>query len=236
MFHYVYRLDDLSTGDFYFGSRSCVCNPLNDSYMGSMYKWKPDKTKLTKKIIKDDFVDRESAYAYERTIILEHYKNPLNKNFGVPSINGKMGGMSGEKNAFFNKTHTIEVKLRLSKYAKINSVGEKNGMWGKHFSELSKQKMRDKKLGLYDGSKNPRARKLYQYGIDGVFIKLWDCAIDCVKHYESQGIKLSRGNISSLANHNDIVTNTVKRLNKFIFSFQEINTERIKERYKNTLV
>lgn len=78
--------------------------------------------------------------------------------------------------------------------------------------------------------------EFYQYSIDGTFIKCWDCSVDCVRHYEKEGIKLSRGNISSIANHNDVDTNIIKRLNKFVFSFKEINTERIKERYKNTVI
>lgn len=34
--------------------------------------------------------------------------------------------------------------------------GIKNSMYGKHFSEESKEKMRRAKLGKYDGEKNPR--------------------------------------------------------------------------------
>lgn len=112
-------------------------------------------------------------------------------------------------------------------------TGEKNGMWGKHFSDESKKKMRERKIGVYDGANNPRARKIYQYSLDGVLIRCWDCAIDCIRHYEKEGIKLSKGNMSVIARHNDIETNVIKRLSKFIFSFTEINTERIIERYKN---
>lgn len=30
MKHYTYRLDNPITGEFYFGSRSCDCDPLDD--------------------------------------------------------------------------------------------------------------------------------------------------------------------------------------------------------------
>jgi hypothetical protein len=236
MFHYVYRIDEVTTGNFYFGSRSCKCEPIDDYYMGSMCKWKPDKTKLLKVIIKDDFVDRESALIFERNIILENTANTLNKNYNIPSESGKMGCLPGEKNAFYGKKHTKETKERWKITRKNLQLGDKNNMWGKHFSDESKKKMREKKLGLYNGSNNPRSRQIYQYSINGTFIKRWDCATDCVNHYEKEGIKLSRGNISALAKHNDIETNTVKRLSKFIFSFKEINIERIKERYKNILI
>jgi hypothetical protein len=235
MYHYVYRLNDPLTGEFYFGSRSCKCNPIEDPYMGSMCKWKPDKTKLIKSIIKDDFIDRESALIFERNLILKNTHDLKNKNYNIPSKSGKMGCLPGEKNSFFGKKHSEE---QIRKWSIIGSLrtGEKNGMWGKHFTEISKKKMREKKIGLYDGSNNPRARKIYQYSIDGSFIKCWDCAIDCIRHYEKEGIKLSKGNISTMANHNDIETNTIKRLNKFVFSFQEINIERIKDRYKNIVI
>ena len=33
--HYVYRIDRPATGEFYIGIRTCKCDPLSDSYMGS---------------------------------------------------------------------------------------------------------------------------------------------------------------------------------------------------------
>ena len=44
MKHYVYRLDDIISGEFYFGSRTCNCEINCDTYMGSMKKWKPNKS------------------------------------------------------------------------------------------------------------------------------------------------------------------------------------------------
>jgi len=84
MRHYVYRLDDPITGEYYFGSRSCECNPENDEYMGSMKTWKPNKANLIKTIVKSDFKDRETATEYERVVIIENIKHELNKNFSIP--------------------------------------------------------------------------------------------------------------------------------------------------------
>jgi hypothetical protein len=36
IFFYVYRLDHIETSEFYFGSRKCKCDPINDNYWGSM--------------------------------------------------------------------------------------------------------------------------------------------------------------------------------------------------------
>ena len=48
MKHYVYKLEDKKTKEFYFGSRSCKCEIINDKYMGSPKTWKPNKDKLVK--------------------------------------------------------------------------------------------------------------------------------------------------------------------------------------------
>lgn len=84
MYHYVYRLEHIETGEFYIGSRSSKVHPTLDGYMGSMYVWKPDRTKLRKEILKDDFSSREEALLYETKKILENIKNVLNRNYCIP--------------------------------------------------------------------------------------------------------------------------------------------------------
>ena len=84
MKHYIYKLTDPITGQFYFGSRSHP-DPENDSYMGSMVSWTPeDKSRLVKEIIKDDFETREDAIDFEDEIIGEYIDNPLNENYNRP--------------------------------------------------------------------------------------------------------------------------------------------------------
>ena len=85
-YHYVYRLDDPITNEFYIGSRSCNCSIDDDTYMGSYYTWKPDdKSRLVKTILKSNFKNRETAIEEERTIIKENITNPLNRNYHIPS-------------------------------------------------------------------------------------------------------------------------------------------------------
>ena len=85
IYHYVYKLTEESTGNFYYGSRTCRCEPHMDSYMGSMRTWKPNKKLLKKQIIKSDFFSREDAILEESKLISDSIKNPLNMNFHIPN-------------------------------------------------------------------------------------------------------------------------------------------------------
>ena len=93
MYHYVYKLVHIETSEFYIGSRSCECHPSVDSYLGSMQTWKPDKNKLIKVILEDDFNSREEAMIFERESILSNLKNSLNMNFNIPGENFHTLGM-----------------------------------------------------------------------------------------------------------------------------------------------
>lgn len=84
--HYVYRLDDTITGEYYIGSRTCYCSVEDDVYMGSYVHWKPEnKERLIKTILKCSFRKRETAFQYETKLIKEHINNPLNRNYCLPS-------------------------------------------------------------------------------------------------------------------------------------------------------
>lgn len=105
MYHYVYKLQD-PLGYYYFGSRSCNNLPSEDKYLGSMCTWKPNKNELTKEIIESKFSSREEAIIFERGLILQHIKNPFNKNFHIPGKNFFTLGRTGfvpVKDQFGNK-------------------------------------------------------------------------------------------------------------------------------------
>lgn len=86
MYHYVYKLEHIETGEFYIGSRSSQKHPTLDNYLGSMRTWNPDKTKLKKIILKEDFIDRESAISFESQEISNNIKNFLNRNYHIPYV------------------------------------------------------------------------------------------------------------------------------------------------------
>ena len=109
MYHYVYKVKDLVTDEFYFGSRTCLCEPLNDNeYKGSMRKWQPRSYKeLHKEIINDSFITREDAIEYESSLIKKYIADPLNRNYSVPGKHFHSVGGSG----FKNHSHTTKSKL-----------------------------------------------------------------------------------------------------------------------------
>lgn len=89
----------------------------------------------------------------------------------------KAYGRPGEQNGMFGKTHTPEVRQRLSQSLRGNSrakgairskaycarmseigalrVGEKNGMFGKHHTEETKQKLREARKGQLPSNVKP---------------------------------------------------------------------------------
>lgn len=152
--------------------------------------------------------------------------NLLNKTMGGEGIYGykfsndvkykKSKNMIGDKNHFFGKKHKDETKLILSK---VNRSGCKNSMYGKKHTKETIKILSEKKIGIYEGGKNPRARKLYQYDLQNNLLKCWDCAKYCADFYN-----ISRGNISTYAKNNtnvDLYENGVyKILNGFIFKYK----------------
>ena len=77
MYHYVYIVKDLNTNEYYIGSRSCKCLPVEDiTYKGSMNSWKlskEQKKSLHKTIISHDFISRTEAIKFEAELIKKHF-------------------------------------------------------------------------------------------------------------------------------------------------------------------
>ena len=73
-----------------------------------------------------------------------------------------------------------------------------------------------KKIGLYDGVNNPRAKELFQYDKDLNLIKKWTFAKDCCDFYN-----ISRGNVSASAKINSHRHDNLIIRYGYIFSFVE---------------
>lgn len=86
--------------------------------------------------------------------------------------------MQGEKNPFYGKTHSDEVKRKLKEIntgennPRYGVNGENHPMYGKHHSEESKQKISEKLTGTHyqkEGKKNPNSKIIYCIELGRVF-------------------------------------------------------------------
>jgi len=131
MKHYVYKLTDKTTNEYYFGSRTCKCNIEDDGYMGSMVTWKPNKNNLLKEIIKSDFNDRQSAIEFESDLITKYIKHSLNRNYFIPT----------KEVGFYGHAHTKESKLKTANTMSGKHVGTANPFYGKKHSPQTLEKI-----------------------------------------------------------------------------------------------
>lgn len=156
--HYVYRLSDPVTNQYYIGSRTCDGNPKLDSYMGSYYTWNPEnKNRLIKEIIKDDFHSREEAITYEGNIIGEYINDELNENYYIPHkgfhTQGKVGHWAGKKRPdhskkMLGKTFTKEHKNKLKNFREGKT-------WEDIFGIEHATKLRKSRSKKYSNDGNP---------------------------------------------------------------------------------
>ncbi len=73
-----------------------------------------------------------------------------------------------ERNGMYNKHHTEESKQKMS----IARLGKKSGFKDKHHTDESKQKNRESHLGRYDGKNNPMyGRRWMNNTIENKFVK-----------------------------------------------------------------
>jgi hypothetical protein len=150
MKHYVYKLEDIKSGEFYFGSRTCHTNIEDDHYMGSPKTWKPNKENLQKTILKSDFENREDALLYEKEIVEENIKHPLNRNYSIPTI----GFYRTDGNVWSTDWKNTQSE-RMKEYYQKNKATN----LGRKFSEEWKTNISETriKLGIGKGSKNPNS-------------------------------------------------------------------------------
>lgn len=85
MNHYVYKITDPVTTEFYIGVRSCSCSIPKDDYMGSMCTWEPKDPNRLKKEVLGIFDTRDEANQYERQEIEKNFENVANRNYIVPA-------------------------------------------------------------------------------------------------------------------------------------------------------
>lgn len=104
--HYTYLILDKETKEFYIGVRTCEGDPKEDTYMGSMATWKRQENfnqDRHKKTILSVYATREEANKSEKILIQKFIKDPLNRNYHIPS--GTFGN--------YNRTFTEEHKRKI---------------------------------------------------------------------------------------------------------------------------
>lgn len=152
--HYVYKITNIITKEYYIGVRTCKCKIEDDPYMGSSSVWNKDYIKanfnnLHKEIIKE-FKSRKEANDFEVLTLKKNEDNKLcvNQYFDyTPDLTGthqtlehiNKRKMCGEKNGMYGKHHTLEARKKISQ-----------GMMGKKLSEKVK-------LMLYNYRKGAKA-------------------------------------------------------------------------------
>jgi hypothetical protein len=193
MKHYVYKIEDIITNEFYYGSRSCKCNPNDDKYMGSMQTWKPNKINLIKTILKDDFLTREDAILEESILISNGINDALNRNYHIPNKGfhtvgygywtGKVGPHFGfkhteetkqkQKHMMLGTTHSDETKSKMSKkhIGKIKSIEHRENL---RKALLGKKKSKNHIKKLSECHKI----SVLQYDLNDNLIKEWKGIID----------------------------------------------------------
>jgi hypothetical protein len=198
MKHYVYKIEDIITGEFYFGSRSYNGNPIDDLYMGSMKTWKPIKSNLIKIIINDTFTNRDSATIYEKKIIKESINHPLNRNYNIPNIGFPVCAF-GIKNPNYGKTHTIQWKFTHSEKMKEYYKSNKASNLGKKFDENWKNNISKgrKLLKIAKGSSNPNS-----YGKVKIVDLKGDVLIFDTAKEASEKLKTDRFTLTNHCKHN----------------------------------
>lgn len=142
MYHYTYKLELPETKEYYFGSRTSKVKPTDDVYyMGSMKSWRPNKKKLVKTIIREDFNSREECIKHERELILNHRQDKLNMNGHIPGVSFNTLGLG----QYIDENGKI---FRVSKNDDLVLNGVLKPFWlGKKHNADSIKKMSESALG-----------------------------------------------------------------------------------------
>lgn len=119
------------------------------------------------------------------------------------------GLQTGEKHPLYGKHRTEETKKKISKSLKGVMAGENNPMYGKHFTEEHRRKLSQSHKGIKmseenkkklskrtKGKKNPNAKSVLMFTLDGKFIRRFECVADANEYL---GKPRNRDNIGACA-------------------------------------
>lgn len=159
-YNYNYKITNIETREFYIGVRSCDCEISKDKYMGSSSIWTKlyikEHIKFLKKEIVATFETRKEANDNEVLLLKQYQDNPLciNKYFDyTPDLTGTKQNpewiekrkLFGEKNGMYGKHHTDETKEKISNKLKGRSLSDetKKKIGDFHRGKIVSQETRD---------------------------------------------------------------------------------------------
>lgn len=221
MKHYLYKIINIETNQYYIGVRSHK-DPEKDKYMGSSSIWtkswiKENKDKLIKKIIDDSFQTREEANIGEVNLLQKYELDDYCINCLYKRIPSHLGVKQseewikkrihyGEESPMYGKHHTAETKQKISNKLKGRKITEEakekigNAHRGKIVSEESKRKQSEtKKAKIASGE----IKKTYKPVI------VEDLVLGTVEYFEgckvfSDTYNLNYGSVKSSARNETI--------------------------------
>ena len=115
-----------------------------------------------------DKLTKEEAEQMEQNLIAQYQSN--NKKHGY---NIRSGGS-------INSHLSDEGKEKISKANKGKRTGEDSPHWGKKRTEETRKRQSENHADV-SGGKNPRAKKVAQYDLEGNFVRLWECSMDITR-------------------------------------------------------
>jgi len=151
--HYIYKITNSQTQEFYIGLRTSKCEALFDKYMGSSSVWNREYIKTNKDILVKEIlcqVDTRKELKLKEVEILKTFEGNslcINKLFKIiPCHLGvkqskewiEKRKVFGEKNGFFGRHHTEEAKAAMSAKLKGQKRSEE---FSKRNSEIHKGKV-----------------------------------------------------------------------------------------------
>ena len=184
MKHYLYKITNIETGEYYLGVRSHK-NPEKDSYMGSSLVWtkkyiRENRDILVKEILDDSFETRDLANDGEVILLQQNKDNPLCVN-----------RMFSKNPTFFGHHHTEEAKRKQSRASKgkPTSVLQKETASkthkGKIVSEETRKKQSDiAKEQLASGKRKKRSTPIAVEDITTNIVEFFDSVKEFSDKYD----------------------------------------------------
>jgi group I intron endonuclease len=107
--------------------------------------------------------------------------------------------VNGKNNPFYGKKHTYKTIEKIKETLKGRFSGDKSPVYQRKHTLEEKEKMKGTRKSIV-GMKNPRARKINQYDLNGTFIRsYWGCSeVKELFRYDNSGIaKCCKGKVKT---------------------------------------